>query len=312
MGRSSTKRGAAGAGERGASSAEALGTNSYGKSRVRMVKVSRDGARHTVREICVDVALEGDFEAIHTLGDNRKCLPTDTMKNTVYALGKDHPLETIESFAADLCEHFVSTNPHVTRARVRIAQTPWKRAKVAGRDHPHCFILGSHERQVCEVSRGRGARNGAVVRAGVDELVLLKSTDSGFSGFRKDRLTTLPEVDDRILATAVTATWEYGASGRRGTDFAGWREAVRTALIEAFATHKSLSVQHTLLAMGRAALRACPAAARIRLTLPNRHCLLVNLQPFGLSNRNEVFVPTDEPHGLIEATVERSRRRAPS
>ena len=275
-----------------------LGPNSYGKSRVRMVKVSRDGARHTVRELSVDVALEGDFEAIHCRGDNSKCLPTDTMKNTVYALGKDHPIKTIESFAVDLGEHFVSQNPQVTAARVHVEEAAWDRVRFDGKDHPHCFMKGSGERSVCE---GTVTQRGASVASGLEDLVILKSADSGFAGYIKDKYTTLPETDDRICATSVSARWEY-------TDEADWdaaRAAVRGALIETFAGHKSRSVQETLFAMGEGALNACAAVARIRLSLPNKHCLLVNLKPFGLDNRNEIFVPTDEPHGLIEATIVR-------
>lgn len=308
------------AGGRGAAAGAMLGPNSYGKSLVRMMKVSRRGAVHTVREICVDIALEGDFEAVHTHGDNRKCLPTDTMKNTVYALGKDHPLETIESFALHLARHFVNRHDQVKAARVRITQTPWDRLVVEGKrggrptPHPHCFSRGTQERQTCEVTVRRGrVSDDSHVHSGLERLVILKSANSAFSGFPKDEFTTLPETRDRIFCTSVSARWSCVPSGRgplRGTgkgglDFAGNRTAIRRALVEAFAAHKSESVQQTLYAMGAAALRACRDVDRIQLSLPNRHCLLVNLAPFGMTNDNEIFVPTDEPHGLIEAMVER-------
>ena len=289
----------------GAKNRIVLAQNNYGKSRVRMVKVSRDATsrHHSVRELTVDIALEGDFDAIHTRGDNSKCLPTDTMKNTVYALGKDHPLETIESFTLHLAEHFVAHNKQVASARVRIAQVRWDRVNIKGRDHPHCFTRGSNERAVCEVTH---SRKSTTVSAGIDDLVILKSTDSAFAGYPKDKLTSLPETQDRIMATSVTARWDYNASRPPSADHGAPRETIRTALIETFATHKSKSVQHTLHAMGKAALEACPAIDRIRLSLPNKHCLLVNLAPFGMANKNEIFVPTDEPFGLIEATIERA------
>lgn len=281
-----------------------LGQNNYGKSRVRMVKVSRDARtrRHRVMELTVDIALEGRFEAIHTLGDNSLCLPTDTMKNTVYALGKDHPIDTIEGFGLHLGRHFVRDNPQVASARVRIAQVPWERASIRGREHPHCFTKGSDERQTCEAII---TRKGASVHAGIEGLVILKSTDSAFSGYPKDRFTTLPETRDRIFCTSMTATWAYTATNLARLDFTTHRAAIRRALVEAFAVHKSESVQQTLYAMGEAALRTCQAAKSIRLSMPNKHCLLINLKPFGMENANEIFVPTDEPHGLIEATVER-------
>lgn len=285
-------------------SGSVLAGNSYGKSRVRMVKVSRDARskRHTVRELSVDIALEGDFEAIHTRGDNSRCLPTDTMKNTVYALGKDHSIDTIESFATHLARHFVDRNPQVSAARVRISEVRWDRVAVRGREHPHCFIKGSEERQTCTLTL---ARTGMTLTSGLEGLVILKSTDSAFTGYIHDEYTTLPEADDRILATSVTAHWLYGNPRSARLDPARCRDSIRLAMIEAFAGHKSESVQHTLHAMGGAALRACRAIDTIRISMPNKHCLLVNLAPFGLENNNEVFLPIDEPHGLIEAAIER-------
>ena len=321
-----------------------LGPNSYGKSRVRILKVSRAGRRHTIQELNVDISLEGDFEAVHTTGDNRHCLPTDTMKNTVYALGKNHPIDTIESFAVHLAQHFVSRNPQVSRAKVSIAQTPWDRVALAGRPHPHCFTKAGEERQTCSVTLDR---NAAQVSSGLTGLLILKTTDSAFRGYPTDEYTTLPETRDRIMATSVTATWHFAGSARgsperklgsggplkdlnppartrvlgavaglesdtlghiqraANTDFGRIRKTIRESLVTTFANHKSESVQQTLYAMGKAALKASPAIAQITLSLPNKHCLLINLTPFGLKNPNEIFVPTDEPHGLIEATLER-------
>ena len=276
-----------------------LGQNSYGKSRVRILKVTRRGKTHSIRELDVAIALHGDFEAIHCAGDNALCLPTDTMKNTVYALGKDHPIDSIESFALHLARHFVSENRHVSAARVRISETSWKRVKGDRGEHPHCFLKGSEERQTCLVRVDRKSED---VVGELSGLVILKSTDSAFSGYPKTRFTTLPETRDRIFCTSVTAIWPYMS---RRVNYERERDAIRRALIATIAAHKSESVQQTLYAMGEAALKASNAIDEIRLSLPNKHCLLVNLTPFGMKNANEVFVPTDEPFGLIEATIER-------
>ena len=285
-----------------------LGPNSYGKSRVRMMKVIRDNKtqRHDVHELTVDVALEGDFEAVHTRGDNSKCLPTDTMKNTVYALGLEHPLDSIESFALHLANYFVENHGQVSAARVRIAETPWSRMTVRGRAHQHSFVHGGAERSTCEVIATREYEG---VLSGIKGLVILKSTNSAFSGYPKDRYTSLQETRERIFCTSVTATWNYPrmAAGAVFGRFNAIREKVRRALLDTFADHKSESVQQTLFAMGEAALNACPEIDQIRLSLPNKHYLLVNLSQFGPKNENEIFTPTDEPHGLIEATVERRR-----
>lgn len=274
-------------------------SNRYGKTRVRMVKVLRHGERHELRDITAHITLEGDFVRSYTEADNSIVLPTDTMKNTVYALGKDHPLDTVESFALHLGRHFVETVPHVAAATVRIEQTGWGRIEVGGKAHPHSFVRQSNEKAMCEVVV---RRDGATVESGIDDLVILKTTDSGFSGFMRDAYTTLKETDDRIMGTSVAARWTYSGAT---IDFARERTAVRTALLESFARHRSESVQHTLYAMGETALAAAPSVRRLRLTMPNRHCLLVDLTPFGMTNHNEIFVPIDEPSGLIEATLER-------
>ena len=77
--------------------------NNYGKSRVRLIKVSRRGEWHELQNINVKIAFEGDFDDIHLEGDNSKCLPTDTMKNTVYALAaQTERIEEIETFGLRL------------------------------------------------------------------------------------------------------------------------------------------------------------------------------------------------------------------
>jgi urate oxidase len=276
-----------------------LGWNRYGKSMVRVMKVRREGAVHHVRELTVAIGLEGEFTTAHTEGDNSGVLPTDTMKNTVYAKAKGDPIASIESFALVLGRHFVSTVPHVARARVEIVETQWHRIEAAGRAHPHTFQRIGPETPMCEVVVERA---GARVVSGIRSMVILKTAQSGFSGFLRDGLTTLRETDDRLFGTSVTAMWPVGASA----DFSAVRSAVRGALVDTFAAHDSLSVQQTLYAMGEAALAAAPGVGEITVTMPNKHCLLVDLAPFGMENANEVFLPIDEPHGLIEATIRRA------
>jgi urate oxidase len=275
-----------------------LGTNRYGKSRIRLVKVRRERDPHEIVDLTVDVQLEGAFDPMYTDGDNTACVATDTMKNTVYAFARGDRLDCIERFALRLAEHFLA-QPAVARARVAIEEQPWSRLAAGGAPHPHAFMR-----------EGAGAWTAAVTRApektevvsGLADVVLLKTTDSAFAGFPRDRFTTLAETADRILATSMTASWTYASVD---SDF-GARERIRAALLETFAAHQSRSVQHTLYAMGEAALAASDAISDVTLTLPNRHHLLVDLRPFGLDNPNEVFVATDEPYGLIHATVRRT------
>jgi len=276
-----------------------LADNSYGKSGIRLVKILRREARHDIRDLTVAVRLEGDFEAAHVAGDNSAVLPTDTMKNTVYALAKDHFDRDIESFGLFLTEHFVTRNPNVSGARVEISERPWERLTVNGRPHPHAFSRPGGERRVARVLR---TRQGALVEAGLEDLTLAKSAQSGFSGFRKDGYTTLKETEDRLLVTAVKASWTYAGAP---ADFDRAFQGIRGTMLETFAAHDSASVQHTLYAMGEAVLEHHAEVVEVRLSLPNKHHIPVDLSAFGLENRNEIFVATEEPFGLIEATIRR-------
>jgi urate oxidase len=276
-----------------------LGDNSYGKSRIRLFRVTRHGERHDVADLTVDVAFDGRFEAVHLEGDNAAVLPTDTMRNTVYALAKQHPVEPVEGFGRALVEHFLAASAPAEQVRIRISRQGWARIDDGGVPHPHSFVRGSGERRMAYVS---GDRETVRFEAGLEELEVLKTTRSAFEGYVKDEYTTLPETRDRIFATVVSARWGYE---REPADFDITYERVRAALLVAFTGHDSKSVQQTLFAMGAAALEAAPEVSEIRLSLPNRHHLLFDIARFGLENANEVFVPTSEPFGLIEATVVR-------
>ncbi|MCW6010007.1 urate oxidase [Micromonospora sp. CPCC 205371] len=271
-----------------------LGPNQYGKAETRVVRVVRDGARHELRDLNVSVALAGDLAGTHLTGDNAAVLPTDTQKNTVYAFAKRYGIGEPEEFGLRLARHFVSSQPSIGRARVSIEQYAWRRLG------PHSFQRDGGETRTCAVTVD-GEDEWVV--SGIADLVLLNSTDSEFWGYVKDEYTTLPETKDRVLATAVSARWRHGGSGG---DWAPSYDGVRGALVAAFVETHSLSLQQTLYAMGRRVLEERPEIVEVRLTLPNKHHLLVDLSPFGLDNPNEVFVAADRPYGLIEGTVLRA------
>jgi urate oxidase len=277
-----------------------LGPNSYGKSGIRVVRVSRGPDRHDIVDLTVAVSLEGDFEAAHVTGDNSAVLPTDTMKNTVYAFAARTPLEPIEGFALALARHFVGTHAPAERASVEISEHPWERLDVSGQPHGTAFRRPGGETRITQARVERGG--GEVVESGLEGLVLIKTARSGFAGFARDRFTTLRETDDRLLATALEALWTYASAD---LSFAVLRMGIRQTLLETFAEHESRSVQHTLYAMGETVLERYPDVAEIRLSMPNKHHLPVDLAPFGLENRNAIFVATEEPYGLIEANVRR-------
>ena len=282
-----------------------LRENRYGKTGVRLMKVVRNGGVHEVREWTVRVLLEGEFDRVFLQGDNSGLLTTDTLKNTVYSRANESGAESGEEFAAELTEFLLARNSEVHAAEVHIASALWKRLTVDGKAHSHAFMKGSNELATATLRR---TREEVRLLCGIEEMVVLKTAQSGFSGFKRDELTTLKETTDRLFGTAVAASWSYGkASFANGlTDYNGLRHRVREALIRTFATHDSKSVQQTLYAMAEEALAAVAEVSEMTLTMPNRHNILVDLSVFGQTNANEIFMPIDDPSGLIEARVTRA------
>ena len=283
-----------------------LASQSYGKSRVRLTKVTRHPDRHDLAELTVDIILEGAFEASYIDGNNRSVIATDTMKNTVYALAAGHPLDSIESFAAALADHFVTRNDQVTAATVAIEEAAWERIiDPEGTPCEHSFVAGGGGRRTCRVRREPDA---VAVEAGITGLAVVKTADSAFSGFQRDAFTTLADTDDRIFGTIIEARWRYEPGPEGGLpaiDFNAVHADVRSRLIEVFSHHCSLAVQQTLYDMAVAALAIAPEVEEIELEMPNQHRVPIDLTPFGLANENAIFVTTSEPFGLIRATVRR-------
>lgn len=279
-----------------------LAANRYGKALVRVMKLDRTGPLHQLAEWSVRVLLEGDFEEAHTTGSNANILPTDTMKNTVYSRAKASSATTPEEFAMELADFMLTRNAQVSACEVKIETVMWKRLTIDGNPHPSAFMRGSDERATVRYTRSKSGD--VTMECGIENMVILKSAQSGFEGYIKDELTTLKETSDRLFATAMTAEWTYADSV--DVDYGMRRTQVRETLLKSFANHDSKSVQQTLFAMAEDALAAVPSVADMHLVMPNKHCLLVNLEPFGQSNDNEIFVPTDEPHGYIEALVVRN------
>ena len=277
-----------------------LGNNQFGKAETHVVRVTKGGLdtdTHNIKDMTVSVALTGDFDATHLMGDNRNVVPTDTQKNVVFALAKEDPMGEVEDFALRLARLFVRDYASVHRARVSIAEQPWTRISAGDRPQPHAFERAGSEQRLAVVTCTRDAD---WVVSGLTELTLLKTTGSEFSGYPKDRYTTLAETNDRVLATAVDARWRHA---RADVDWAMSHQEARRLIIETFATKHSLSLQQTLYAMGEAVLKAQPEIAEIRFSMPNKHHFVVDLKPFDLENDNEVFYASDRPYGLVQGTV---------
>lgn len=274
-----------------------LGENNYGKSRVRLLRVSRQEGRHDIKELTLSIRFEGDFDAAHTQGDNRKILPTDTMKNTVYALARQHSIETVELFGLHLIEHFLTYNPQIFLVRIDAAEERWARLPLGEKPHPSAFTRAGEEKRTAVLI---GTQKETTVRAGIEGLVVMKTSKSAFENFLKDPFTTLKDDDNRILATELRADWLYTEAD---AEFGSIWHAVRKMLLETFAEHDSKSLQHTLYAMGQAVLNCFDNIREIHFSLPNKHFHLIDLTGLGMDNPGCVYLPTDEPHGLIEATV---------
>ena len=277
-----------------------LGANNYGKSGIRLLRVVRQQGRHDIKELTIRVGFEGDFETAHTKGDNQKILPTDTMKNTVYVLARQYPVEAVEEFALHLIEHFLTYNPQVSVSESKQAKISGSGLRSAENRTRSAFARAGDEKRTAVLI---GTREGTTIRAGIDDLIVLKTTKSAFEGFLRDPYTTLKEDRDRILSTVIHADWLYEGGE---VEFSPVWHGVRQTMLETFAEHDSHSLQHTLYAMGEAVLNNFDRIGEIYLSLPNKHFTPVNLAPFGMDNPGEVFLPTDEPHGLIEATLRKS------
>jgi urate oxidase len=276
-----------------------LTANRYGKAAIRIVRVGRDTTPHRLRDITVAVALEGDFAAAHTDGDNTHVVATDTMKNTAYAYAADHLTGSIETYGAALGKHFLDFD-QVDRAIVNVREHAWRSIAADGTPAEGAFVRSAEGTRVATVAVGRDR---TVVEAGIEDLVVMKTTRSAFSGFPRDEFTTLADTEDRLMASRLTAIWTYGAPE---IDFDATWSAVRDTLLEVFADHDSESVQHSIWIIAKAMLERHEELDEVRMVLPNLHHWTVDLAQFGIDNDRLVYVSTTEPHGLIEATVRRS------
>jgi urate oxidase len=275
--------------------------NAYGKSGVRLTKVTRHGDRQDLKEMTVNIQLEGDFSLSYSDGDNSKVVATDSMKNTVYVLAADHPLTDIEGFGQTLARHFLDKYSQVSGSSVHITEHLWRRIEVGGKPHAHSFVSAGDEKRTTTV---HATREEVVIEGGIENLVVAKTTDSKFLGFVHDEYTTLADTEDRIFATSCELTWTYS---KPPSDFNKCYETIRQTVLDVFAGHLSLAVQQTLNEMGLAVLKAVQEVEEITITMPNQHRIAFNLEPLGKKNKNEIFYSIDEPFGLITGTLKRNK-----
>jgi len=275
-----------------------LGANRYGKAAIRLVRVVRGDGPHRLRDLTVAIALEGDFTSAHVDGDNALVVATDTMKNTTYAFAKRYLDTSLEAYGRALADHFLGFE-QVERASVSIREHGWIPIPTPRGPANDAFMRAGSGTRVATIVAGL---DGTTIEAGIEDLIVMKTAKSAFSGFPRDEYTTLPDTEDRIMATKVTAIWRYGSPDLASDEL---HAAVEGTLLDVFAEHHSPSVQTSIWLMARAILERHAEVDEVRMALPNLHHWLVDLAPFGMDNDNEIFVATTEPHGLIEATVRR-------
>jgi urate oxidase len=277
----------------------ALVRSTYGKGRVRVMRVYRDGDRHEVRELLVKVMLEGDFTAAYTSADNSKAVATDSMKNVVNICARKHLNLATEPFCQVVAGYFLEHYTQVEKATVTGTETKWNRLSFAGVPHAHSFVLDGNGKAF---ARATSTRSSTTTDSGIEGYTFMKSTGSGWTSYVMDEVTTIPETRDRMAATAMDAYWVWSAVPK---DYGAANAKILSSMIEVFATTYSESVQDSLYRMGTKALAEVQEIKEINMACPNKHYLLIDLKPFGLDNANQVFLPTDEPHGQIECTVGR-------
>jgi urate oxidase len=276
-----------------------LQTNRYGKARVRVFKkIKKDGV-HFPKELDVKTLLEGDFGDSYTKDDNRKIIATDSIKNTTNVIAYRQLGTETEPFAIALCQHYLQKYSHVISVNVETLERVWERQMVDGNPSGTNFVGTS---KGIPWTRTVATRDLIETTSGIRELVLLKTSGSAWEDFLRDDLATLPDTNDRLLATSLTANWVYQ---KAPASYATANAKIIEVMLEAFSTRFSPSAQSTQYHMGEAALNACPEIKQISLTMPNLHYLVIDLTPFGIQNDKELFLPTDTPQGWIEATVVR-------
>ncbi|MBS7544422.1 factor-independent urate hydroxylase [Ancylobacter oerskovii] len=273
--------------------------NSYGKGRVRVMRVHRDAPRHEVRELTIQCMLTGAFDAAYTEGDNRSVIATDSIKNIANIVARDHVGLDNEGYCRALAQYFLDRYDHVETVEITATETKWTRIAVDGAPHDHAFTLDGNGRPLVKVS---ASRDGATLVSGISGFTFLKTTQSGWEDYWFDEATTLKPTADRLFATAMDASWRWAGTP---ASYPQANAAVLAAALKVFATTYSPGVQNTLYLIGEAVLAAVPEIAEITIACPNKHYLPIDLSPFGRAFDGQVFTPTDEPHGQIECTIAR-------
>ncbi|KAF8956161.1 hypothetical protein BDZ97DRAFT_1853016 [Flammula alnicola] len=286
-----------------ASSLSELTTARYGKTKVRVFRIVREGKWHHIVEYNVEALLEGEIGTSYTEADNSVVVATDSIKNITYYLAKISPhILNAEKFALHLGTFLVSKYAHIRKAFVTVEQLRWTRIHVDG-------------------TAGKDKLVGKVT-SGISDLLVLKSTGSAFENFYHDEFTTLIPVDDRIFSTSIDLSYTFAdVQLKAPTDekklseegYAGsvWDEEVptraRAATLETFALDESASVQATLYKMAERVIAENVFVNCVTYALPNKHYVPVDMKYIGIDNttpaKADVFMPIAHPRYVCLSIV---------
>ena len=271
----------------------------YGKGRVRVMRIHRDGGRDEVSQLSIKVMVEGDIARTFSHADNSMSVSTDTIKNLVNIVARENTGLCTEEFCQVLAQKYLDLYSQMSSVTVTAHETKWSRLSFGAKPHPHSFVLDNNGKPSVELT---ATRQGSTLISGIDGFTFMKSTQSGWAGYVKDSYTTIPETHDRPCAINMVASWKWSA---KPASYPAANAKILASLLEVYGATYSASLQDSLYRIGEAALAAVPEISEISLAGSNMHLILTNLSAFGLDNSNDVFLPTDEPHGQIECTVGR-------
>jgi urate oxidase len=274
-------------------------SHSYGASQIRLLRVTRRGDRHDLRDLVIAVNVEGDVEEAFTKGDNELLLPADTLRNTVNAIARDESLREIEELGLALAAHFMEHQPQFGRVRIDLSQQPWTRLAVGGRAQGQAFTAANSERRTASIT-SNGTQ--VSVAAGLTDFAIMKTAGAAFEGYLADQFTTVEAEKERVLAVSAEARWTYLHDE---VAFGVYYEGIRDLLIEAFVQQLSRSAEHTAHAMASMVLSSYADVGDVTVRLRQRSLPLVELAPFGLDNPHVLFRPEDAPELTAEVTLSR-------
>lgn len=265
------------------------------------------------QEFTGQIMLHGDFSSAFTDGSNAKVLPTESQKNTLYALSKKYPVDPLERWVVLAARDIMARHQQIDKIDLEMVRAPWHRVEVAGKPHNHTFVKGADGHYFV---RALGiTRTGKVeIVSGFKGLRIMKTTQSGFEGFIVDKYTTLKPTNDRIMCTDIFCEYRFvDGVDLDKTPFTDIHNTIKKVTVETFAGPAdkgvySASVQQTIHQIGKVVLDRFPVIRSIKFALPNIHFYPVEFGDFqdpSLVNNKEVFLTFEGAHGQIEAEIVR-------